>query len=486
MEDLGKMIGLVVLLFVIANIAAFRQSRLNVQMMQEWGLKLSERMWLKMNSLEWLIFHGKNRVYFFDMLLADFWRFRQGMMAVLEIILVNLVIVGALTLLICWVSIPMFILCVFALVLIGGMHFYSNYRLKPYFRKFSQAWRTQHYWIANTIDQFDLLRMDRAFTETQQRHRENTQTFLGINTEMYIKQAYWKSVNQVVGNLVRVVIFIIGLFWIQINYITLTDFFFVLFLVSIIQNNISQVPGGIFTFMEGQESVLIIREFFSLPEEKDISVSHEVPVLQSISIGHLSYAYSGKEVLSERNLNLEKGKIYLWRGNNGSGKSTMAHILLGFLQPQNGSLSINGKAQEWNILRQFRNRFAFVHQDAPMFTGSIDENILFGHPQPEKAADMLQNSWLYRLLPLGENPGKRMIGERGEGLSGGEARRLALVREWLRSSELIILDEPLNHLDQFAIQEITKEIIGFKNTAIVVIISHQDGFEKIADEIIDF
>jgi ABC-type transport system involved in cytochrome bd biosynthesis fused ATPase/permease subunit len=80
----------------------------------------------------------------------------------------------------------------------------------------------------------------------------------------------------------------------------------------------------------------------------------------------------------------------------------------------------------------------------------------------------------------------RSVGERGEGLSGGEAKKIALIRETLRSSELLILDEPLNHLDEFSIQEITREVLKIKQNTIVIIISHQNGFESIADKIIEF
>ena len=479
----------VISMFVIASVATYKQSRLNILMVEAWSLKLSEQMWKKMISLDWLTFHGKSRVYYFDLLMTDFWRFRQGMMAILETVIVNMVVVGALVLLICWISLPMFVLCVIGLLIVGGLHFYSSIIARPLFKKFHRAWSDQHMWIATSIDQFDLIRMDRAYDETEGKHKSNTLNFLGANTSMYTSQAYWKSVNQIAGNLLRVIVFIIGIYWIKIDFISLTNFLFVLFIVSIIQNNLAQVPSGIFNFLEGKVAALNITAFFALPAEEESNTKvdkEEITTLASIHIKNLDFAYFGKEVLTQKELFLEKGKIYLWRGANGSGKSTFAHILLGFLQPEKGSLHINETSHEWDVLRTLRNRFAFVHQDAPMFMASIKENILFGHPQEDNAWKSIQKSWLYKLLPLGDSPEKRMVGDRGEGLSGGEARRLALIREWARSSELIILDEPLNHLDQISIDEIKREIVNFKSNAIVIVISHQHGFENIADVIMDF
>ena len=111
---------------------------------------------------------------------------------------------------------------------------------------------------------------------------------------------------------------------------------------------------------------------------------------------------------------------------------------------------------------------------------------MFGHPEPQLAWENLQTSWLYRLLPRAHQEGARRVGERGEGLSGGESKRIAFIRELLRSSELLILDEPLNHLDEYVIQEIEREIVNIKAETIVIIISHQLGFERLADEIREF
>lgn len=92
---------------------------------------------------------------------------------------------------------------------------------------------------------------------------------------------------------------------------------------------------------------------------------------------------------------------------------------------------------------------------------------------------------LYRLLPEAHQEGARWVGERGKGLSGGESKRIAFIRELLRSSEILILDEPLDHLDEYVFQEIELEIVNIKAETIVII-SNQFGFERLADEIREF
>ena len=190
--------------------------------------------------------------------------------------------------------------------------------------------------------------------------------------------------------------------------------------------------------------------------------------------------------LLQTEFDLERGKIYLWKGNNGTGKSTAAHLLLGLLSPSEAKLTINDVPTDWNNLRDLRSRFAFLNQHSPIFMGSIKENTVFGHPEQDNAWTSVTGTWLSGLLPSGFATGERKVGERGEGISGGEAKRIALIRELLRDAEVLILDEPLNHLDQHAIAEIKREVINLKENMIIVIISHQNGFEDIADEIKQF
>src|SRR5690606_16062407 len=120
-------------------------------------------------------------------------------------------------------------------------------------------------------------------------------------------------------------------------------------------------------------------------------------------------------------------------------------------------------------LKTLRARFGFLNQDSPIFMGSLKSNVVFGHAYPDQAWATMETSWLWRLLPTGDNLVDRRVGERGEGLSGGEVKRIALIRELLRPYELLILDEPLNHLDEYAIDTLKRELMQLKKHAIIVI-----------------
>jgi ABC-type bacteriocin/lantibiotic exporter with double-glycine peptidase domain len=488
--DSHILINIVLVTLMLAGVAitTHLQSRININVLKVFTLELIDRIWKKMNALDWLTFHGKHRVYYFDLLMVETWRLRAGFSAVLESIIINGLIAGVLSLFILFISWQLFLVCFGGLLLMAIGYYISTKKNRPLLKQFHMAWRDQHHWIAKCVDQFDLIKMGRAYDASIAANLKNSNTFLEVNSNMLTCQAKWQNINQLIANIVRIGVFVIGIYWVRLGVVGLEDLLLVLLVVSMVQSNVMQIPSALNSFIEAQEALKTISNFFSLKDEEvdaHYSINDQEPI-SKITIRDLSYGYDEKPTIDSINIDLEVGKIYLWRGRNGSGKSTAAHVLLGLLYPDRGSLIINDEFRDWKDLRFLRKRFAFLNQDSPIFMGNIKENTLFGHPHPEKAWGMLQTTWLSGLLPKSDQISDRLVGDRGEGLSGGEAKRIALIRELLRSSELLILDEPLNHLDDYAINEIKREILTIKATTIVIIISHQVGFESIADEIKEF
>jgi ABC-type bacteriocin/lantibiotic exporter with double-glycine peptidase domain len=488
--DSHILINIVLVTLMLAGVAitTHLQSKININVLKVFTLELIDRIWKKMNALDWLTFHGKHRVYYFDLLMVETWRLRAGFSAVLESIIINGLIAGVLSLFILFISWQLFLVCFGGLLLMAIGYYISTKKNRPLLKQFHMAWRDQHHWIAKCVDQFDLIKMGRAYDASIAANLKNSNTFLEVNSNMLTCQAKWQNINQLIANIVRIGVFVIGIYWVRLGVVGLEDLLLVLLVVSMVQSNVMQIPSALNSFIEAQEALKTISNFFSLKDEEvdaHYSINDQEPI-SKITIRDLSYGYDEKPTIDSINIDLEVGKIYLWRGRNGSGKSTAAHVLLGLLYPDRGSLIINDEFRDWKDLRFLRKRFAFLNQDSPIFMGNIKENTLFGHPHPEKAWGMLQTTWLSGLLPKSDQISDRLVGDRGEGLSGGEAKRIALIRELLRSSELLILDEPLNHLDDYAINEIKREILTIKATTIVIIISHQVGFESIADEIKEF
>ncbi|WP_329742227.1 thiol reductant ABC exporter subunit CydD [Dyella sp. A6] len=180
--------------------------------------------------------------------------------------------------------------------------------------------------------------------------------------------------------------------------------------------------------------------------------SHAAMPMDTIRIAfeHVVFGYDAdRSVLQGVDLAIPAGTSLTVVGTSGSGKSTLLALLMGFAQPDGGRILVNGQDLVGLDMPAWRRHIAWVPQRAHVFHGSLRDNLLLAAPDAdrvtlERALQAAVLGPLVARLPQGlDTP----LGERGEGLSGGERQRLALARAWLRDVPLLLLDEPMQHLD---------------------------------------
>ncbi len=180
------------------------------------------------------------------------------------------------------------------------------------------------------------------------------------------------------------------------------------------------------------------------------------------------------EVLEHLSFRVAAGETLLLTGASGSGKSTIIDLILGFITPGHGQITING-AELASLVPAARNRMlGWIGQRPMIFAGSIADNIRFGRPEAgeEALAEAIRLARLNELvatLPQGlDTP----VGEGGFGLSGGQAQRLAIARAFLKDAPLLLLDEPTAHLDPATERDILASIKRLAIGRTVILASH--------------
>jgi len=204
----------------------------------------------------------------------------------------------------------------------------------------------------------------------------------------------------------------------------------------------------------------------------------------------VSFRYGGNRGgVSNVNLELPAGSITALAGVSGAGKTTLARLLVGMIRPEAGRILING--QDLTLLDPdaWRSRLAWVPQ-APYFTaGTVRENLLLGRPDASEqeihnALEAAAAEQIVRQLPHGL---ETLLGDRGAGLSGGELRRLALARAYVRKATLIVLDEPTAGLDPENERLICLALERLAQGRTVLVISHREqtiaATERVAEMI---
>lgn len=203
----------------------------------------------------------------------------------------------------------------------------------------------------------------------------------------------------------------------------------------------------------------------------------EYPV-RSIALKDVSFSYDGrKAVLRDINLTVRRGERIAILGISGAGKTTLVDLVTGFYPASSGRIMIGGDDMAEIDTSLWRNQIGIVTQEPFLFNASIEENIRYGYPgadldQIQKAAHLAGCDEILRRLPGGL---AAAVGERGNHLSGGERKRIALARAIVRPISLLLLDEATSELDPAIESEILNAIDRMAPNLIIIHVSHRPG-----------
>ncbi|WP_299433999.1 ABC transporter ATP-binding protein [uncultured Maribacter sp.] len=206
-----------------------------------------------------------------------------------------------------------------------------------------------------------------------------------------------------------------------------------------------------------------------------------------IVFNNVSFAYEeGKEVIHNINFNVKQGNVVALVGSSGSGKSTIAGLAATFLNPESGTITVDGKDMSKINLNSFRQHLGVVLQDEFLFEGTIRNNILF--PRPEATEEELQEAvkaaYVDEFTDRFDDGLETLIGERGVKLSGGQRQRIAIARAILANPRILILDEATSNLDTESEALIQKSLATLTKGRTTFVIAHRLSTIRKANQIL--
>jgi len=184
---------------------------------------------------------------------------------------------------------------------------------------------------------------------------------------------------------------------------------------------------------------------------------------------------------------LAAGETLVLAGPSGSGKSTLIEVLLGFVRPDSGRVTLNGADIATLVPQALSRLTAWIGQQPMLFAASIEDNIRFARPEASEtelaaAVAFARLDSLAASLPQGL---RTLIGEGGYGLSGGQAQRVAIARAFLKNAPLLLLDEPTSHLDPATEAEVLDSLRRLAIGRTVLIASHASAAHAFAGRRLD-
>jgi ATP-binding cassette subfamily C protein CydC len=204
-----------------------------------------------------------------------------------------------------------------------------------------------------------------------------------------------------------------------------------------------------------------------------------LPGRYDLQLNDVSFRYPEQQnwVLKNISLTIPQGSKIAIVGANGSGKTTLLQILMRYYDPEQGSVLLAGQDFKQLDVDELMTCFGVLSQRSQLFAASIKENLLIAKPNASatELADAIQAAGLEKFISYLPEGLDTWVGESGVKVSGGEARRIALARLYLKNAPVLILDEPTEGLDSDTERDVFKALATFARDKTVVMVTHREA-----------
>ena len=355
-------------------------------------------------------------------------------------------------------------------------------------RKIGKSIRKITYTIQNEIAVFSnvLAESIKGIRQVKAYTKENYEKKRAFETVGYIQKYFTKSafisnrlspLMEFIGSLaIALSIYVGGVFVLNE---TMTTGQFMSFLVSLLlayqpvkalgNLNISVQEG-----LAGAERIFNLLDT-SRDKMENISKENNIRLDGDIILKNVSFAYDKKRVLEEVNIKIPRGKKVAIVGLSGSGKSTIANIILRFFDQFDGEISIGSKNIKNMELTDLRNNISMVTQETVLFNDTISNNIKYGklNANDMEVENVAKLSGIHEFSNSLDKKLNTIIGESGIKLSGGQRQRIAIARALIKNAPILIMDEATSSLDNITEKEILITIKKLMENRTTLIIAHR-------------
>ncbi|MCX2961783.1 thiol reductant ABC exporter subunit CydC [Rodentibacter caecimuris] len=319
--------------------------------------------------------------------------------------------------------------------------------------------------------------------EIRQRSQSIDQAFRKIKDQEGKVRVY----TEIAVSVFNIIILFIGLILFSLNKLDFAGFLIgVILLMSsygpvIALSNLSS--NLLQTLASGERVLSLLAE---QPVLKEVESAVNLDNVSEIRVENLSFTYGDELILTDINLQLQKGHILGIHGRSGSGKSTLLKLLMRFYDPQQGKICINGTPLGDINTASLRDNMAYITQQTYIFNDTIEENIRLAHrsatqDQIIEAAKQASIHDFIMSLPAGY---QTKMTELGGNLSDGEKQRIGIARAFLHNAPIILLDEPTSNLDSLNEAIILQSLRNVKADKLIILVSHRQSTMAICDQVI--
>ncbi|ADO84380.1 ABC transporter ATP-binding protein [Ilyobacter polytropus] len=342
-------------------------------------------------------------------------------------------------------------------------------------------------------DSISGIRVVQAFTnekfENEKFQKKNTE-FREAKRENFKLSAEYFSGLSFIMNIIQLTTLFFGGIFILKGEITAGIVIGFLLYVSKFMEPIRRMMLLMQSFQKGMAGFVRFRELMDKdPDIKDkpnaVALKKPMGTIQFENVS-FKYASSEQDILKDFSMSIKSGEKVALVGSSGAGKTTICNLIPRFYEVERGAIKIDDRDIKNYTLESLRDNIGIIQQDVFLFSGSIEENILYGNltASREDVIEAAKKARIYEFILSLADGFDTNVGERGVKLSGGQKQRIAIARIFLKNPKILILDEATSALDNNTERLIQESIDELTTDRTTITIAHRLSTIENADRII--
>jgi subfamily B ATP-binding cassette protein MsbA len=383
-------------------------------------------------------------------------------------------------------------LTLFALVLLPVSGIFIG-RIGKNLRKSSMKLQNQQGTLLSILEEtLSGMRIVKAFNGERKitgKFTETNEAYTDTITRVYRRRFLASPLSEFLGTLVMMILMYVGGMIVLNQGSSLSSEAFIAYLIifSQIITPAKAFSTGYYNIQKGMAAFERVEQIlFTEVRIKDRENARPVSTFETaIEYREVSFSYDTEPVLKNINLTIEKGKTIAIVGKSGSGKSTLVDLLPRFIDPDSGTILINGQPIQDFKIADLRHLMGIVSQQSILFNDTFFNNIAFGMDQVREenviAAAKIANA--HDFIMETSQGYQTNVGDAGSKMSGGQQQRISIARALLKNPPILILDEATSSLDTESEKYVQEAIENLMKNRTSIVIAHRLSTVKHADEI---
>jgi len=389
-----------------------------------------------------------------------------------------------------WIAIPVLVPVLLGLLLVVGYALSVRDKLKELAETTYRAGAMRNSTLIESLVGLDTIKAMGAESRMQRRWEETTTFLAHVGVKLRLVSSSTINVTMWGQQVVSVCVIVTGVYLISDGHLSMGGLIACSMLAGRVMAPFGQLAGLITQYHNAQISLASLEDIMAKPVERPVGaqfISREM-FTGEIEFKNVSFSYPGAELesLSNVSFRIKPGEHVAILGRVGSGKSTLQKLAMGLYQPTAGAILIDGIDLRQLDPSELRARVGYVPQDATLFYGTLRDNLTLSNPQvPDsallRAVEIANLSDFVNRHPKGFD---MMIGERGESLSGGQRKSVALARGVIQEPPLLLMDEPTGSMDHSTEVAVRKQLAELIKGRTWLVVTHRQSLLEMVERII--